>query len=133
MTENLLQLSEQEVKEREELQFYFDLIEGRIDYRNKLLVLQDLTGPVLETTARLTPGQQLFGALALSAYQQWPKIFKPLRDYAVHVLRLSVSAKGEGRRETVDLARATSEGNKSPSISLAQVTGGKQKVEKPEK
>ena len=131
MTEAIVKVSEQELKEREELQFYFDLVEGRIDYRNKLLVLQDLNGPILETTARLTSGQQLFAALSLSAYEQWKEIFKPLRDYAIHVLRLSVSAKGEGRRETVELARATSEGSKAPNISLAQVTaGGKQKSEK---
>ena len=129
-----MQLTEAERKEREELQFYFDLIEGRIDYRNKLLVMQDLSsGAILETTSRLTPGQQVFGALAFSAFEQWPKIMRPLRNVAIHILRLSVSGKGEGRRETVDLARATSEGNKSPSISLAQVSGGKQKSEPKEK
>lgn len=123
--------SNDELKEREQLAWLIDTLEGRIDYKHKLLILQDLSENVLLTTARITKSQQRAAALAFSAAERWPLIFGGMARYMKYSLRLSVSLEGGGRKETIDLAKATNErSSTAPFISLSQTAAAKEKKEK---
>lgn len=96
-------LTKEQRRKFEEFKLYNDVIEGKVDIKNRLMILLNPDKP--QTTAFLTSAQSHFVGLAHFMAEKFP-VFKGLRDYANQVCLSSLGVEGKGIDASVRLSGA---------------------------
>jgi len=101
LTESVL--TDEQERDIAEFERYWDLLEGKVDIKNRLMILLNPDKP--QTTAFLTNAQSHFVGLAHFMAQKFP-VFKGLKDYADQVCLSSLGVEGKGIDASVRLSGA---------------------------